>query len=57
MWLLLFLLSWGVLTKYMVDLLHQLFSVVWHEELVPPQWRVGLIVRRGVRVIQVITGV
>ena len=22
----------------------QLFSVVWHEEIVPPQWREGLIV-------------
>ena len=28
----------------MVNLLHQLFSVVWHAELVPPQWREGLIV-------------
>ena len=28
----------------MVDLLHRLFSVVWREELVPPQWRQGLIV-------------
>ena len=27
----------------MVDLLHQLFSVVWQEEI-PPQWREGLIV-------------
>ena len=38
----------GELLKYggsgMVDLLHKLFSVVWHEELVPPQWRQGLIV-------------
>ena len=25
-------------------LLHQLFSVVWHAELVSPQWREGLIV-------------
>ena len=28
----------------MVNLLHQLFSVVWHAVLVPPQWRQGLIV-------------
>ena len=32
----------GELLKYggsgMVNLLHQLFSVVWHAELVPPQW-------------------
>ena len=35
----------GELLKYgTVNLLHQLFSVVWHVELVPPQWREGLIV-------------
>ena len=38
----------GELLKYggggMVDLLHQLFKVVWHEETVPKQWREGLIV-------------
>ena len=28
----------------MVDLLHQLFEVVWHEETSPKQWREGLIV-------------
>ena len=28
----------------MVDLLHQLFKVVWHEETIPEQWREGLIV-------------
>ena len=28
----------------MVDLLHQLFKVVWHEETIPKQWREGLIV-------------
>ena len=28
----------------MVDLLQQLFSVVWREEIVPPQWREVLIV-------------
>ena len=28
----------------MVDLLQQLFSVIWREEIVPPQWREGLIV-------------
>ena len=27
-----------------MDLLHQLFKVVWHEETVPKQWREGLIV-------------
>ena len=25
----------------MVDLLHQLFKVVWHEETIPKQWREG----------------
>ena len=38
----------GELLKYggsgMVCLLEQLFSVVWHEEAVPRQWREGLIV-------------
>ena len=38
----------GELLKYggggMVDLLHQLLKVVWHEETVPKQWREGLIV-------------
>ena len=28
----------------MVDLLEQLFSVIWQEEIVPRQWRKGLIV-------------
>ena len=28
----------------MVDLLEQLFSVLWQEEIVPRQWREGLIV-------------
>ena len=28
----------------MIDLLQQLFAVVWREEYVPPQWREGLIV-------------
>ena len=28
----------------MIDLLQQLFAVVWREEFVPPQWREGLIV-------------
>ena len=28
----------------MVCLLEQLFSVIWREELVPRQWREGLIV-------------
>ena len=41
----------GELLKYggsgMVNLLHQLFSVVCHAELVPPQWREGLIVNKG----------
>ena len=38
----------GELLKYggsgMVDLLQQLFSVIWREEIVPPQWREGHIV-------------
>ena len=38
----------GILLKYgglgMVDLLEQLFSVIWQEEIVPSQWREGLIV-------------
>ena len=38
----------GELLKYggsgMVCLLEQLFSVVWHAETVPRQWREGLIV-------------
>ena len=28
----------------MVDVLEQLFSVIWHEEIVPRQWRDGFIV-------------
>ena len=28
----------------MLHLLHMLFEVVWHEELVPPKWSEGLIV-------------
>ena len=28
----------------MLDLLRQLFSVIWREEMGPPQWREGLIV-------------
>ena len=38
----------GELLKYggfgMVDLLEQLFSVIWLEEIVPRQWRESLIV-------------
>ena len=38
----------GELLEYggsvMVDLLEQLFSVIWQEEIVPRQWRDGLIV-------------
>ena len=37
--------SVGELLKYggsgMVNLLHQLFTVVWHAEIVLPQWREG----------------
>ena len=38
----------GELLKYYggsgtIDLLKQLFAVVWWEEFVPPQWREGLI--------------
>ena len=50
----------GELLKYggsvMVNLLYQLFSVVWHE-LVPPQWRELTCLKRGVRRFQGITGV
>ena len=39
----------GELLKYggsgMIDLLQPLFTVVWREEFVPPQWREGLIVK------------
>ena len=28
----------------MVNLLHQLFKVVWHKEAIPKQWRERLIV-------------
>ena len=44
----------------MVDLLEQLFSVIWQEEIVPRQWREGLIVnilRKGTGRILLITGV
>ena len=38
----------GELLKYggsgMIELLHQVFAVIWSEEFVPPQWREGLIV-------------
>ena len=38
----------GELLKYggmgMVDLLEQLFLVIWHEEVVPRQWREGLVI-------------
>ena len=43
----------GELPKYggsgMVDLLEQLFSVIWQEEIVPRQWREGLIFKKGDR--------
>ena len=42
----------------MVDLLEQLFSVIWQKEIVPRQWRDGLIVniflRKGIERILVI---
>ena len=42
----------GELLKYggfgMVDLLEQLFSVIWQEEIVPRQWREGLIVNNNI---------
>ena len=51
----------GELPKYggsgMVDLLQQLFSVIWREEMVPLQWREGLIVNLFKKRIQVITEV
>ena len=43
----------GELLKYgglrMVDLLEQLFSVIWQDEIVPRQWREGLIVNIFIR--------
>ena len=37
----------GELLKYggldMIELLHQLFAVMWSEEFVPPQWRESLV--------------
>ena len=54
----------GELLKYggfgMVDLLEQLFSVIWQEEIVPRQWREGLIViylRKGTGKTLLTTGV
>ena len=44
----------------MVDLLEQLFSVIWQKEIVPRQWRDDLIVnilRKGIERILVIIGV
>ena len=42
----------------MVDLLQQLFSIIWREEIVPPQWRKGLTcLRKVIKSIQVITEV
>ena len=53
----------GELLKYggsgMINLLQQLFVVVWREEYVPPQWREGLIVnlfKKGIMRTQVIMG-
>ena len=40
----------------MIHLLHKLFEVVWSEELVPPKWREGLIVKRAIERILVIIG-
>ena len=31
----------------MVNLLHQLFSVVWHAEMVLPQWRIVNLFKKG----------
>ena len=43
----------GELLKYggmgMVYLLEKLFFVIWHEEIVPRQWREGLIIKKGDR--------
>ena len=44
----------------MVDLLEQLFLVIWQEEIVPRQWRDGLIVnifKKGIERILVNIGV
>ena len=33
----------------MIDLLQQLFAVVWREEFAPQQWREGLIRLKGIK--------
>ena len=46
----------------MVNSLHQLFKVVWHEETVPKQWKEGLLVNlfkkednyRGITLLRVV---
>ena len=39
-------------------MIHRLFAVIWHEELVPPQWSEGLIVNlKGMRRTLVTIGV
>ena len=54
----------GELLKYggsgMVDLLEQLFSVIWQEEIVPRQWKEGLLLiylRKGTGRTLLTTGV
>ena len=51
----------GKLLKYggsgMVDLLEQLFSVIWQEEIVPRQWREGIYLKGGTGRILLTTGV
>ena len=39
----------------MIHLLHKVFEVVWHEELVPPKWLEGLIGNyRGITLLSVV---
>ena len=45
----------GELLKYGGSgMLHKLFEVVWREELVPPKWHEGLIVREIKRILVII---
>ena len=29
----------------MIELLHRLFAIIWHEEFVPPLWRASLLIK------------
>ena len=44
----------------MIELFYRLFSIIWREEIVPPQWREGLVVdllRKVIRKTPRVTGV